>query len=165
MKKLNAKMTRDIDPKNAETKDLIAWYNENSGSKPIAKFKDRETAERRVSELKQAIVELSGASSKGDSAKKEAKKAAKAKKADGNTDTDDKSRGRKSANLGKRIYKQYVDPETKKAANPRREGTHGHKSYELIKDGMSYEDYIAAGGRNNDLRYDLDHGFVVLKDK
>lgn len=50
-----------------------------------------------------------------------------------------------------------------KKTNPRREGTHGHKSFSLIKDGMTHEQYIAAGGRNNDLQWDIDHGYVEVK--
>ena len=46
--------------------------------------------------------------------------------------------------------------------NPRRENTFGHHSYQIISDnkGISYEDYIAKGGRSNDLKWDLDHGNI-----
>lgn len=47
--------------------------------------------------------------------------------------------------------------------NPRKEGTHGHRSFALIKDGMTVEAYLTAGGRNNDLRWDIDHKFVELR--
>jgi DNA-binding MarR family transcriptional regulator len=57
---------------------------------------------------------------------------------------------------GQKIYKLVQE-------NPRRVGTHGHKSFALIKDGMTYEAYKAAGGRNNDLSWDIDHGFVELR--
>lgn len=56
----------------------------------------------------------------------------------------------------KKLYK-LVD------GNPRREGTHGWKSFSLIKDGMTYEQYKAAGGRNNDLAWDIDHSYVELR--
>lgn len=47
--------------------------------------------------------------------------------------------------------------------NPRREGTWGHKSFSLIPDeGISYEDYREAGGRNNDLQWDIDHKYVEV---
>jgi ribosomal protein L12E/L44/L45/RPP1/RPP2 len=59
---------------------------------------------------------------------------------------------------GKKLYKLVTD-------NPRRPGTHGHRSFSLIKDGMSYEAYKSAGGRNNDLAWDIDHKFVELRDK
>lgn len=64
--------------------------------------------------------------------------------------------GKRSKFTGKRIYKVVSD-------NPRRKGTHGYNSFELLKDGMSFEEYKAAGGRNNDLQWDLDKGFVELK--
>jgi hypothetical protein len=50
--------------------------------------------------------------------------------------------------------------------NPRREGTCGWKSYNILlknKGKMSYDAYKAAGGRNNDLQWDLDHNFVSVK--
>lgn len=49
------------------------------------------------------------------------------------------------------------------AGNPRRAGTHGFTSFALIKDGMTYEDYRKAGGRNNDLQWDIDKKFIELR--
>lgn len=51
------------------------------------------------------------------------------------------------------------------STNPRREGTKGHRSYQLIlKAGgeMPYSIYKLQGGRPNDLQWDLDHGHVEL---
>jgi DNA-binding MarR family transcriptional regulator len=48
--------------------------------------------------------------------------------------------------------------------NPRREGTHGWNSFNIVTDGMSYEDYKRAGGRNNDLQWDIDHNFLTTGD-
>jgi hypothetical protein len=50
--------------------------------------------------------------------------------------------------------------------NPRREGTHGFKSFQIIlksKGAISYEAYKAAGGRNNDLQWDVNHSYVTVK--
>jgi hypothetical protein len=50
--------------------------------------------------------------------------------------------------------------------NPRREGTWGYKSFGIIlkaKGKISYEAYKSAGGRNNDLQWDLDRNFVSVK--
>jgi hypothetical protein len=47
--------------------------------------------------------------------------------------------------------------------NPRKEGTHGWKSFNLVQDGMTVEDYLKAGGRKVDLAWDLDHKFVELR--
>lgn len=64
--------------------------------------------------------------------------------------------GPKSHFAGLRIFK-LVDE------NPRRKGTCGWHSFNLYVDGMSFEDYRRKGGRNNDLKWDVDHGFVQLK--
>ncbi len=64
--------------------------------------------------------------------------------------------GPRSDKAGKKIYKLVKE-------NPRREGSIGWTSFNLIKDGMSYEEYIAAGGRAGDVQWDLDHGFIELK--
>ena len=61
-------------------------------------------------------------------------------------------------NAGKHIY-----PLVK--GNPRREGGHGHRSMGIILDkpGLSYEAYIEAGGRPQDLQWDLDRKWVEIK--
>jgi len=63
--------------------------------------------------------------------------------------------GRKSAFSGKKIFKLAKE-------NPRRNGSIGFKSFALIKNGMSYEQYIAAGGRRQDLAFDLEAKHVKL---
>lgn len=82
-------------------------------------------------------------------AKKKAKKATKkvkAKKSKGGG-------GRTSKFSGKRIIKLVKD-------NPRRKGTEGFKSFAKLKSGMKYEDYIKAGGRLQDLNWDIEHKYV-----
>lgn len=48
--------------------------------------------------------------------------------------------------------------------NPRKEGTHGRKSFDIVlkagAKGISYEDYKAAGGRLNDLQWDIDRNKI-----
>ncbi len=58
---------------------------------------------------------------------------------------------------------QKLFPKVK--TNPRREGSHGFKSMSIIlaKPGISYEDYLAAGGRNSDIRYDIAHGHAEAR--
>ncbi len=46
--------------------------------------------------------------------------------------------------------------------NPRRAGGKGYKSWNLLKKGMTYEQFIAAGGRHTDLAWDISHGNVKL---
>ena len=71
-----------------------------------------------------------------------------------------KKRGRTSSNAGRTLV-ALVD------FNPRREGSKGHHSMQLIldagKNGIKYEDYIAGGGRNNDLAWDIEHGAVKVE--
>lgn len=84
-----------------------------------------------------------------------APKAPKAPKAEG-----EGKRGRVSQFSGMKL-KPTVE------TNVRREGSHGHKSLQLIiaagKDGILYEDYIAKGGRLNDLSWDIDKGNVTAE--
>jgi hypothetical protein len=61
--------------------------------------------------------------------------------------------GRTSAFSGKRIIKLVKE-------NPRREGTVGFKSFRLIKSGMTYDQYIKAGGRRQDLAFDIAKKYV-----
>lgn len=48
------------------------------------------------------------------------------------------------------------------AENPRREGTAGHKSWSVIKEGMTVAEFLAAGGRSADLKWDIAKGFAKL---
>ena len=49
--------------------------------------------------------------------------------------------------------------------NPRREGSHGHRSMEIVMNspGINVSEFIEAGGRIVDLRWDLDHGNVRIE--
>lgn len=46
--------------------------------------------------------------------------------------------------------------------NPRREGTEGWKAWNLLHKGMTYDKYLAAGGRRDHLAWDLNKGNVKL---
>jgi hypothetical protein len=48
------------------------------------------------------------------------------------------------------------------AKNPRRRGTHGYKSFAIIKSGMTYQQFIRRGGRNRDLAWDIAKNRVRL---
>jgi hypothetical protein len=150
MKSIKAIGKINIDIKLASTADLVKFYNENSGSKNILKFRDRTTAEQRVAELITAHNELAGFTSKESGIKKmtEAPTAPKTEKSN--------ARGRTSSLAGKTIVKLSAD-------NPRREGTNGWKSWNLIKEGMTYEQFVAAGGRRVDLAWDIKAGHLELK--
>lgn len=68
------------------------------------------------------------------------------------------SRGRSSSFAGKKLFPVA-------GAKPRRPGTHGERSLGIIQaqPGISYEDFIAAGGRRVDLAWDVDHGKAYVE--
>ena len=72
------------------------------------------------------------------------------------------AKGKRSSKFADKVIKN------KSAENPRREGTHGHRSMEIImkagKKGITYAAYIEAGGRNNDLNWDVEKDNVELVD-
>lgn len=82
------------------------------------------------------------------------------KKANGQPVLPGSAPGPHSKFSGKKIYKLG---EWEKGGNPRREGTHGFTSFGLITNGISFEEYRDKGGRNNDLQWDIDHGYVEVK--
>ncbi len=84
-------------------------------------------------------------------AKKVTKKAAKKVTKKAKTET----RGRTCQFAGMKITKLVKE-------NPRREGTIGHASFELIENGMTYEAFIEAGGRWQDLVWDVEHEHVKV---
>lgn len=75
---------------------------------------------------------------------------AKAAKAESNG-----RRGRPSQYAGKVITKLSDE-------NPRREGSLGYKSFAAIRNGMTVEKYLEAGGRIKDLAYDVQKKFVKV---
>lgn len=70
--------------------------------------------------------------------------------------------GRRSALSGHKLTAVVKEGENGSLVNPRREGSHGHRSLQIIIDnpGITTEDYVKAGGRMNDLHWDVDHGNV-----
>ncbi len=64
-------------------------------------------------------------------------------------------RGRKPTAYGQKLFATGDE-------NPRRAGTHGHKSMAVIiaKPGLTTEQFVTAGGRLVDLRWDLNLGNV-----
>ncbi len=61
--------------------------------------------------------------------------------------------------------KKLFPTETAKKTNPRREKSHGHRSLEVIrsKPGITYEQFLRAGGRRVDLAWDVQHGNAEAK--
>ena len=65
-------------------------------------------------------------------------------------------RGRKSQYAGKKLYRKTQE-------NPRRKGSHGFHSFEVIEDGITYEEFLERGGRLKDLDWDISKGHVTVK--
>jgi len=141
------------------TQVLVALYNKIRPEKPITKFRDRAAADKAMWPGLEVLAPkpLPGVAAMPAAKKKTAAKKAPATKTARKTAASNGA-GRTSAFSGKTITK-LVDE------NPRREGTFGYKSFALIKNGMTYEDYIAKGGRRQDLAWDVDRKFVKVSGK
>ena len=72
---------------------------------------------------------------------------------------DQKTKTRPESLKGKQLFSTCNE-------NPRRAGKKGHASHQIIMDnpGITYEDFREAGGRNNDVRWDIDRGWVRVED-
>lgn len=140
---------------NAPMSVMAKFYNSLTGDE-VKKFADKNVAARRIWAACKKVEFVKENPAPGEDPvevspeepKKEAPAAAK--------------RGRKpgsSRYSGKRIFGL-------KPTNPRRPGTHGFKSYEIIRgqlEGVFYEDYILRGGRPNDLQWDIDRKWAEVK--
>lgn len=131
--------------------NLVQFYNAHNTTNPIKSFRDRKTAADRLLALAEAKAKIIK------SAEQENEMQNAALKKEPSTET---RKGRTSSFHGKVIR---LAPGI--TTNPRREGTHGYKSMEIImksKVGVIYEDFIRQGGRRQDLAWDLAHGNVVI---
>lgn len=88
-------------------------------------------------------------STKKKASKKKVSKKAKTSKAKGN------GAGRTSKFAGRKIVKLVNE-------NPRRAGTHGHKTFTLYGGGKTYDQVISAGGRRQDVAFDLSKKYIKL---
>lgn len=142
----------DILASKATVSELARFYN-TIAEKPVNKFSDKAAAARRV----WAMVQGTPIAPEEEKPQPEAKPAPVAAPV-----AEKKGRGRKAGSgefAGKTVF-------ALKDVNPRRIGTAGFKSFEIIrgqKDGVLYADYIAAGGRPNDLRWDIEHKWAEVK--
>jgi hypothetical protein len=120
-----------------KTADLLQSYNDMAqvlGKNPIKKFRDRKTAIERCKALADEIDAIPSGNEKK------------------------RLRGRPARNRGKALF-------VTKESNPRFPGSFGYHSWNIIQanPGIVYEDYLKAGGRNNDLRWDLAREFVRVE--
>lgn len=157
-----------IEHSSIPTGAMLKLYN-NLTNENVARFSDRESGARRLFKVLQALAPVAEevvdsqveVAQEEKAAAKEARKAAKQAKDEARARGELKP-GRK-AGTGVFVGKKIIPL---KQVNPRRAGTFGFKSYEIIRehrDGVPFEEYIAAGGRPQDLRWDLEHKWVELK--
>jgi hypothetical protein len=147
-----------------DVKLLVSIYNvaaSEPGQKAqtVNRFSDQKAAARRVFPVIEYLAKpgpIPAITSSTENADMASKKKSSTKKSAAKKTTNGESAGRPSAFSGKTIHK-LVDK------NPRREGTAGYKAWEKLRSGMTYEQYLAAGGARNHLAWDLEHKFVELK--
>ena len=126
---------------------------------------NRDGALERIKQLEDEVEKLKAQVTELEQAIAEAKrKELGPLRGDGGTGS---GRVRKSIYSGKIIVAKHTDDDGN-LVNPRREGTWGERSYNIVLETpynwISYEDYKRAGGRNNDLKWDYDHDFVDIVD-
>lgn len=145
--------------------EMVEFYNALTPNGKIKKFSDRATACKRLMSLAEAharVIEVEPREKEvkvTEAAPTEVKKAPAPKKAKSETKSEGPSRrGRNSAFEGKRLFATQKE-------NPRREGTHGHKSYAVLMQnpGITYEQFVALGGRRVDLAWDFGHDWVKVE--
>jgi len=135
------------------TSDLESIYNANSPT-PVKKFQDRATALARTWKAVCAAI-ASTNPVEATPSRSPTKVAVEAKKAASSA-----GRPRGTTQFAGKTIVALVEE------NPRRAGTKGHASFAILlgnAKGVPYEQYIAKGGRNNDLRWDLAKKWVALK--
>lgn len=144
---------------------LVTLHNIIRPEKPVKKFADRETAEKRMKGVLDVLGKpgeqptLSVAADPADdtTTTEEGQVATKSKRASKKVKTESPNgAGRRTKYAGKVIRKIATK-------NPRREGTGGHASWGVLKDGMAVEAYLAAGGRTQDLEWDIAHDWAKLE--
>ena len=148
--------------RNTTGRGLVEVYN-SYADKPVKKFADNKTGAERIIKLAQNMnVEITPFDSSANIEKKIQELPVKAGPVSselfGKIVKDDANQPRRGKYAGRMIR-------TISVRNPRREGTKGfHSMGILINAGepVSYESYIAQGGRPNDLAWDLEKGHVVL---
>ena len=140
--------------RNTTGRGLVEVYN-SYADKPVKKFADNKTGAERIIKLAQNMnVETTPFDHADKPVPADRGEAGLSTTTMGKADAK-KPRGKYAGRMIRTIS----------VRNPRREGTKGfHSMGILINAGepVSYESYIAQGGRPNDLAWDLEKGHVVL---
>lgn len=153
------------------TSKLVEMYNHLARKveqREVERFAKREDAVRRTWGMILNAQQL-GKEIDAPTAKVEAPKAKKAAKPEAKEEAKPKAKAAKEPKTNRRSNekmegkKLYFKGEGKE--NPRREGSHGHKSLQIIIDnkGITFDDFVKKGGRPKDLYWDINKGSVEVK--
>ena len=131
---------------------FVDAYN-NHSDKPVKKFENRQVAAKRITQLVATLeVEKDRREISGE-----------------NTVTEEVSLSEDIAGNIKKKRLSFKGKMIKSTTlvNPRREATKGFHSMQILIDAggpISYEAYISAGGRSNDIAWDLERGHVEVSE-
>lgn len=150
------------DSKSISNANLVSLFNSMS-EKPVKKFETRAAGVKRLWAL---MVEKVPVAEEPVADEPVAEEAAAPKPKRGKKEkaapSEPKTKGRKAGSgkfAGKTVF-------ALQDVNPRRVGSHGFNSYEVIrgkKDGVPYAEYISGGGRPNDLKWDIAHKWAEVR--
>lgn len=158
----------DVSAKMAESiKVEKAAAAEKAAAKQAKKDEAAAAAEKRKAESEAKKQAAATEKANKAAAKAAAKAEREAAKADSKANKN-QAQGRKSA-LSNKLLKHSIGKDAEgDIKNPRRAGSHGFRSLQIIIDagdfGIKTEDYVKAGGRMNDLHWDVDHGNVEVRE-
>jgi hypothetical protein len=129
---------------------LVTIYNTIRPEKPIKKFADRATAQEKMRGVLEVLAKDGPTPAVVGEITPKGERAARAPR-DPNAPV--RVRGQKNGNW----IIQFISKE-----NPRKAGTSGHRSRELAREGMTVDEFIAAGGIRRDLDWDVDKGWTKI---
>jgi hypothetical protein len=133
---------------------LVTLHNIIRPEKPVRKFADRDTATKRMAGVLEALAtpgtvsEASPVAGAIGDAGAPATNGAEPKQPKTPSERAGKLKGMTILRLTR--------------ANPRKAGTSGGRSWDLITKGMTVEEFLAAGGIRRDLEWDIDHKWTTV---
>ena len=142
---------------------MVALYNAFSEKNPIKAFNDRTTACERLialAEAKATMVVVAPKQEEKTMAKATKEKTARAPRVKKEAEASARGRASQFAGLTIKPSPEYAEE------NPKREGSIAADSFQLVWDnpkGITYEDYLSAGGLAKHIRRGVAHGFMVVE--
>lgn len=155
IRELGGKVPVSDDPLLAISRTLRLILNKEIRMSDIKKArKNAKSTKSSATEKADVTAVAQKKSSKGKKSSSKTKTKASTKRAAKNDDETVRA-GRKSAFAGKRIVRLVKE-------NPRREGSKGFRNWKLYKKGMTYEQFLDAGGQRGCLAVDIKRGNVKV---